>query len=103
MAYGVAAKDFEDKDYIYHEVKKVWKGIVSCGDYTVDKCMKIKKGLVLWYLNEKMSIPYDQLQQKKFTLHGQVIMSKFGKPYRMVDFGWKPDEQSVEAGGERSR
>jgi len=84
--------------YLEHEVKKIWKGIVSCGDYTVRKCKQLRVGLRLCYRNEdgvwlKMSIPYDMIDKKIFKLHDQTIKSKYGRDYKMVDFGWKPDKQ----------
>lgn len=89
-------KDWEDEKFLHHEVKKIWKGVVSCGDYTLNKCLALKKGLALHYGDQKTSIPYELLEKKQFKIHDQTIQSKFGQPYKMVDFGWKPDENENE-------
>ena len=49
-------RDREDKFYVYHQVKKIWNGIVSIGDYTLDKCLRKRKGLVLQLFGETMTI-----------------------------------------------
>lgn len=88
-------RDHEDANFVHHEVKKVWKGIVSVGSYTFDKCIKKHKGLILYFQRRTMTIPYESLNTKSFHLHQQTIESKFGEPYIMYDFGWTPDKKRV--------
>jgi len=79
--------------YLEHEVKKMWNNIVSCGDYTIEKCRQKNVGLKLIYKDQCMTIPKVILEKRMFKLHNKIIHSKYGKPYRMVDFQWNPDEK----------
>ena len=83
---------------LYHPVKKIWNGIVSVGSYTIEKCKSRKLDLVIWYEDngkkEFMTIPLETIDEKSFQLHQKVIRSKFGRPYTMYDFGWKPEKQT---------
>jgi hypothetical protein len=95
---GSMAGDKIIKTKLYHEVKKIWNGIVSVGSYTFDKCKKKKLDLVIWFKKSDgeidcMTIPFAELDSKVFSLHDKVIQSKFGEPYSMKDFKWRPDEK----------
>ena len=86
-------KDYIEDGYLVHEVKKVWNGIVSCGDYTIAKCDKANLGLRLVFKGTPMSIKRSIIEQKLFRLHNKTIISKYGQNYKMCDFGWKPDTE----------
>ena len=81
---------------LYHPVKKIWRGIVSCGSYTVDKCRESGLDLVLVWDGREMTIPLIRLQRHTFFLHKKTIPSKYNRPYTMYDFHWKPDPVSKE-------
>ena len=90
-AKGTTRRDFIKDGYMHHAVKKVWKGIVSCGSYTIDKCKSSKVGLRLCYENDYMTLSLPQLDDRSFRLHQKVVKSQFGRDYTMIDFRWKPD------------
>jgi len=78
------------------EVKKLWKGhLISLRDYTVNHGIK-KGGITVICNNEKMFLSPEML--KTGSEQTKQVKSKYkpGQTYNLVDFRWKPDDETQE-------
>ena len=81
---------------IEFEVKKLWKGhLISLRDYTVNHGIK-KGGITVICNNEKMFLSPEML--KTGSEQTKQVKSKYkpGQTYNLVDFRWKPDDETQE-------
>ena len=84
------------KNVVKKEVKKLYHGyLVSIRDYELKKAlafggMIIMHNKQIMYLNKKDLMEKAQYEEK-------IHKSKFGKPYRLVNFRWRPNEDNKQA------
>ena len=81
---------------IEFEVKKLWKGhLISLRDYTVNKGIK-EGGITVLCNNERMFLSPEML--KTGSEQTKQVKSKYkeGQTYNLVDFRWKPDDETQE-------
>lgn len=80
------------KQYI---VKKLYKGHASIRDYIVEDACKKTEGIIVKYLQWKMTIPYEKLK-KYFSFHNKKFKSLYNnKKYSLYDFYFMPDGLTV--------
>jgi len=93
-----AHRDKIIKGTLHREVLKVWNGIVSVPDYSLNKCFAGRLNLSIYFerpdgQTDRMFIKYEDLRSRVFRIHKKPIISRIpnGPTYEMYDFGWAPD------------
>lgn len=76
-------------EFIEYNSKKLYKGMVSVQSQVVERAVSNKKGLIIRYLDEKMTVLPEKVSSgKKFPFPFQGAN---GNIYFLINFIWKPD------------
>ena len=82
-------------------VKRTYNGLASVRDYLVKEAIDNAEDLVIVCDDKHMVIPWAFLT-KRLKIDNNVHASKFGKKtYRLIDFRWRPVEDTQDPNQER--
>jgi len=71
------------------KVNRLFHGFASVRDYQVDEAKRDLMGLEIWWVDEFIHVPYEDLD--KCFHNDDIFRSKHieGQKYRLVDYDWK--------------
>jgi len=81
------------RNVVRKKVTKLYHGyLVSIRDYELKKAYDMG-GMIIIHNKEIMFLNRKDLKEKA-EFEDKIQKSKFGKPYRLVNFRWKPNQDS---------
>lgn len=80
------------------KVQKPWRGMVAFHEKYVQQAVADKLPLIISYQKERMSIPWDLVEDRLLHFSKDKFPDRFSKElYRLAYFRWYPDRQKGES------